>query len=159
MIYPKLYLYRRIVQAKSFIDKYFQNNIDVSHIAEEARYSKFHFIRLFKKAYGCTPHQYLVDKRIDHAKYLLQQNRSVTSTCFNSGFRSLGSFSALFKQKTGLSPSLYAQKYVELHKETRSKPEKFIPGCYLVKSNFQEAIGSPVAEIDQETENKRPNLL
>jgi len=56
--YPKVYLYRGIVQAKPFID----NNY-ADHIADEAFFSKFHFIRLFKKIYSKTPHQYLITVR------------------------------------------------------------------------------------------------
>ena len=49
---PKIYLYRRIVQAKLFIDSNFAENIDAREIAGEACYSKFHFIRTFKSIYG-----------------------------------------------------------------------------------------------------------
>ena len=47
--FPKIYLYRRVVQAKLFIDGHFDENIELDNIAEEACFSKFHFIRLFKK--------------------------------------------------------------------------------------------------------------
>ena len=48
MEYPKLYLYRRIVQAKLFIDSHYAGDIDLEQIADEAYFSKFHFCRLFK---------------------------------------------------------------------------------------------------------------
>ena len=70
--YPKIYLYRRIVQAKLFIDEHFGNNIDLDNIADEAYFSKFHFIRLFKTIYNKTPHQYLTIVRIEKAKMLLK---------------------------------------------------------------------------------------
>lgn len=57
--YPKMYLYKRIVQAKLYIDNHYANNIDLNDISDEAYFSKFHFIRLFKSIYGKTPHQYL----------------------------------------------------------------------------------------------------
>jgi len=66
--YPKVYLYRRIVQAKLFIDRHFAEKIDLTNIAEEATFSKFHFIRLFKKVYGKPPHQYLISVRVEKAK-------------------------------------------------------------------------------------------
>ena len=57
---PKIYLYRRIVQAKLFIDsKTTRSALMPAEIADEACYSKFHFIRTFKSIYGKTPHQYL----------------------------------------------------------------------------------------------------
>ncbi len=50
--YPKIYLYKRVVQAKLFIDNRFGDDIDLNNIADEAYLSKFHFIRLFKIIYG-----------------------------------------------------------------------------------------------------------
>jgi len=50
--HPKIYLYRRVVQAKLYMDKNYAENIDLNNIADEAFFSKFHFIRLFKKSYG-----------------------------------------------------------------------------------------------------------
>ncbi len=69
--YPKAYLYRRIVQAKLFIDSNYTDNIDLDNISDEAYFSKFHFTRLFKKIYGRTPHQYLTFVRIEKAMLLL----------------------------------------------------------------------------------------
>lgn len=139
MTYPKQYLYKRIVEAKLFIDEHLRENIDVDQIAAEANYSKFHFIRLFNYSFGYTPRQYLIQKRLDHAKKLLQYDRSVTTTCLESGFTSLGYFSTLFKKTVGLSPSSYAEAHRNRRKEIKQQPAKFIPGCYLEKSNFQEA--------------------
>jgi AraC-like DNA-binding protein len=138
MSYPKFYLYKRIIQAKSFIDRKFQDNIDVSNIADEANYSKFHFIRLFKKAYGFTPRQYLILKRIEYAKRMLESNESVKSVCFNSGFSSVGTFSTLFKERIGNTPTDYAIKYAKRQASLRIRPEKYIPACHLINSNFQE---------------------
>ena len=70
--YPKVYLYRRIVQAKLFIDNNYAENIDLDNISDEAYFSKFHFIRLFKNIYGKTPHQYLIFVRIEKAIELLK---------------------------------------------------------------------------------------
>jgi transcriptional regulator GlxA family with amidase domain len=70
---PKLDNCRRIVQAKLFIDGNFSEAIDAGEIADEARYSKFHFIRTFKSIYGRTPHQYLTHVRVEKAKGMLEQ--------------------------------------------------------------------------------------
>ena len=56
--YPKVYLYKRIVQAKLFIDNNYFKNIDLDNISDEANFSKFHFMRLFKNAYGKTYFSY-----------------------------------------------------------------------------------------------------
>ena len=72
-IYPKEYLCDHIINAKNFIDQNFANKINLSDIAAEAWFSKFHFLRLFKLLYGRTPHQYLTGVRIKKARQLLQK--------------------------------------------------------------------------------------
>src|SRR6186713_958739 len=99
--YPKIYLYRRIVQAKLFIDKFYSEKTDLDNISDEAYFSKFHFIRLFKSIYGKTPHQYLTTIRIEKAQQFLQENKSVKETCILVGFDSLSSFSGLFTKSVG----------------------------------------------------------
>ena len=78
--------------------------------------SKFHLLRLFKKHYGLTPRQYLIDKRIEKSKEQLKNGMSVTETCFAVGFESLGSFSTLFKTKTGKSPSEFQNEQLSRSK-------------------------------------------
>jgi AraC-like DNA-binding protein len=74
----KKYLYKRIVDGKLFIDRYYLEDIDINHIAGKACFSKFHFLRLFKQTYRITPHQYLITLRIEKAKELLRNNTSIT---------------------------------------------------------------------------------
>ncbi len=105
--YPKVYLYRRIVQAKLFIDDNYSENIDLENIADEAFFSKFHFTRLFKKIYGKTPHQYLIAVRIEKAMQLLRANVPVSEVCYAVGFESLSSFSGLFKRIAGLPINIF----------------------------------------------------
>ena len=107
--YPKIYLYKRIVQAKLFIDAHFCDNIDLDNIADTAYFSKFHLSRLYKTIYGKTPHQYLTSVRIENAKVFLQKGVSVAGTCFCVGFDSVSSFTGLFKRYTNFSPSEYAR--------------------------------------------------
>jgi len=80
--YPKVYLYRRLVQAKRYIDKFYAEKIDLDNISDEAHFSKFHFLRLFKSVYGTTPNQYLTKVRIDKAQQLLKQDIPVSEVCF-----------------------------------------------------------------------------
>jgi AraC-like DNA-binding protein len=144
-IYPKIYLYRRIVKAKLFIDEHFAENIDPDNIADEAFFSKFHFIRLFKKTYNKTPHQYLTSVRIEKSKLLLQTDLPVAEVCYAIGFDSVSSFSGLFKRITGTAPSAYQQERQRIRDEIKAAPLKFIPNCFAEnngwtkKSNFQEA--------------------
>jgi len=128
--YPKIYLYRRVVQAKLFIDNSFAENIDLEQIADEACFSKFHFIRLFKTIYNKTPHQYLTSVRIEKAKLYLQKNNSVIETCFLVGFDSVSSFTGLFKKHTGLSPSEFQRRFNKREDQIKANPLQFVPNCF-----------------------------
>lgn len=142
--YPKVYLYRRIVQAKLFIDTNYAESIDLDNIADEAYFSKYHFIRLFKKIYGKTTHQYLTVVRIEKAMQLLRADIPVTDVCFSVGFESISSFSGLFKRIVGLTPSAYLSQQQQIKAQILKTPLKFVPGCFAEKkgwtkkSNFQE---------------------
>src|SRR5436853_3963168 len=127
--YPQVYLYRRIVKAKLFIDASYAEPIDVNNIADEAFFSKFHFIRLFKKIYGKAPHQYLKTVRIEKAMELLRNDNSVSEACFAVGFQSLSSFSGLFKKLVGASPSSYFEMQQKIKAHMQNAPLDFIHGC------------------------------
>jgi AraC-like DNA-binding protein len=131
--YPKIYLYRRIVQSKLYIDENFAEDIDLECIADQAFFSKFHFIRLFRKIYGKTPHAYLSLVRIEHAKQLLMENLTVTQVCFAVGFDSVGSFAGLFKRRVGETPSAYQLYQHQRKAETIQVPLRFIPGVFADK--------------------------
>lgn len=128
--YPKIYLYRRIVQAKVFIDKFYAEKIDLNNISDEAYFSKFHFIRLFKSIYGKTPHQYLRSVRIEKAQQFLQQGKSVTEACSLVGFESPSTFSGLFTKLVGKTPSQYLDNHKERQSQIQQSPLSFVPGCY-----------------------------
>lgn len=143
VMYPKMYLYKRIVQSRLFIDSHYAEAIDLDNIADEALFSRFHFIRLFSSIYGQTPHQYLTSLRIEKSKELLRAGESVSSTCFAVGFVSLGSFTSLFKRRTGQNPSLYRRQMMEREDAIKQNPLHFIPGCFAEQkgwknSNFEE---------------------
>jgi AraC-like DNA-binding protein len=132
--YPKIYIYKRIVQAKLYIDDHFAEDIDLTNIADEAFFSKFHFIRLFKKIYGKSPLQYLSYVRIQKAANLLASGTSVTETCYGVGFQSLSSFSGLFRRIYGITPSSYLVRNIRLRQEIKRSPLKYIPGCFAIKN-------------------------
>jgi AraC-like DNA-binding protein len=144
--YPKIYLYRRIVQSKLYIDNHFAENIELNHIADKAFFSKFHFIRLFTKIYGLTPHQYLVFVRLEKAKQLLAKGIPVTAVSWSVGFDSASSFTGLFKRSVGLTPSEYQRQQLKIKQAILNTPLKFIPHCFAEakgwtkNSNFGEAI-------------------
>jgi AraC-like DNA-binding protein len=109
-LYPHDDLTKHIIQSKLYIDKHFSENINLDKIAEKAHVSKFHFIRLFKKYYGCTPNQYLQVVRIGNAKQVLQKGKTIDEVCYAIGFTSKTSFISLFKKMTGITPLVYQNK-------------------------------------------------
>ncbi len=136
--YPKLYFYRRLVQAKLFIDKHYAESIELFSIADEACYSKFHFIRKFREIYHKTPHQYLTWVIIENAMKLLTCGLSVAAVCSAVGFEELSSFSRLFKRMVGINPSGYFLKQQAIKKQITDSPLAFIPGCFAYQYGWLE---------------------
>ncbi len=95
---------------RNFIDTNFDKELNLDFLSHARFTSKYHLLRLFKKYYGLTPRQYLIDKRIEKSKEQLKKGISVTETCYTVGFESLGSFSSLFKSRIGKSPSQYQKE-------------------------------------------------
>lgn len=93
-----------VIAIRSYIDSNYETDLNLDLLSKVQFISKYHLLRLFKKYYGLTPRQYLINKRIAESKIHLKNGMTVTETCFTVGFESLGSFSALFKTKTGKSP-------------------------------------------------------
>ena len=138
--YEKMYLYKRIVQAKLFIDNHYAENIDLSNIAHEAYFSKFHFVRLFKSIYGKTPHLYLTAVRINKAKELLKNNLSVLDVCLLVGFDSPTSFTATFKKNTGSTPSAFQNGNKIRKQQISDKPLSVVPNCFATIYGWSDKI-------------------
>jgi len=124
-------IYQRIVSAKIFIDENFADSIDLREISGRAYLSRFHFHRLFTRIYRKTPHQYLTRKRIEKAKDLLAENKSVSDVCNEVGFESIGSFSVLFKKEIGFAPQYYRNMAWLKKQQAKEQPRKFIPHCFI----------------------------
>ncbi|MFD1661486.1 helix-turn-helix transcriptional regulator [Streptomyces caeni] len=118
---------RQLRLAKDAMDRDWADpGLDLDAVAAHAGYSRFHFIRAFKAAYGETPGQYLTHRRIERAEDLLRTaNLSVTEICHLVGFSSLGTFSARFKSWTKLTPTAYRARHV-------GRGSALIPGCYAM---------------------------
>ncbi len=136
--YPKLYFYRRLVQAKLFIDINYAENIELFCIADEACYSKFHFIRKFKEIYHKTPHQYLTHVRIENAMKLLSSGLTVADVCYAVGFEELSSFSRLFKRRVGVNPSDYLLNQRAIQKQIADEPLTLVPHCFAYQYGWVE---------------------
>ena len=104
------------IRTKRIIDKQFTEKLSLEIIAEGLGQSQFQLIRAFRRYYGMTPRKYLVDRRMIEAKKLLRAGSSVTQACFGVGFESVASFSLLFKNKTGLSPSQWTKAQLSISK-------------------------------------------
>ena len=144
MEYPKQYLYLQIVRAKIYIDANFDRAVDLQKIANEACFSKFHFVRTFRSIYSRTPHQYLTQVRIEKAKEHLEHGETVAMACFKVGFDSISSFTGLFKRRTGMTPRQFQIDREDFRSSVAAKPLVHIPGCFAEKkgwtknSNFRE---------------------
>ncbi len=125
-------IYKRVVAAKMYIDDNLHEPIKLEQVSQQACFSPFHFHKLFTRIYKKTPHEYLTQVRIEAAKKMLgQQDASVSQVCMNVGFESLGSFSTMFKKKSGVSPQVYRNSALERQKAADVQPKTFIPHCVL----------------------------
>ena len=110
-----------VIGTRHYINNNFDNELNLDLLSHMRFTSKFHLLRLFKRYYGQTPMQYLIDRRLDKSKELLLKGQSVTETCFDIGFESPSSFSTLFKSKFGLTPTEFQKRAIF----TRSDKECF----------------------------------
>ncbi|GAB2830003.1 helix-turn-helix domain-containing protein [Ferruginibacter profundus] len=107
-------LLKRLLQGKDYIDDNFLKTPGIAEIVKHCNMSSFHFFRSFKQAFGCSPYQYIINKRLEHAKILIRTGESFTSIALQCGFADLFSFSKAFKKLYGASPSDYKAKKLQL---------------------------------------------
>lgn len=101
----------RLRRARDRMDREYAEPLDVPALARTALMSPGHFSRSFRAAYGETPYNYLMTRRIERAKALLRRgDLSVTEVCVAVGATSLGSFSTRFTELVGVSPSVYRSR-------------------------------------------------
>ena len=99
---------RHLLRAKDLADARYREPLDVAALARAARLSPAHFSREFRRAFGETPHQYLLTRRLERAAALLRNtDRSVADICLAVGLRSVGSFTTSFGRAYGVSPTAY----------------------------------------------------
>ncbi|MBQ6680520.1 MAG: helix-turn-helix transcriptional regulator [Lachnospiraceae bacterium] len=119
----ELYLYASSIDMKtekpsalgdvlSYINSHFRDDPDIDRLAGIVHISRYHFIRVFKKETGLTPHNYIVNLKIRAVKHLLQTtNLPIKDICFETGFSSESVLCAAFKRSTGMSPSEYRRGF------------------------------------------------
>jgi AraC-like DNA-binding protein len=122
---------RKLCQIRDLVRDRYEEPLTLEDLSLEADLSAWHFMRAFRLAFGETPHGFLTRIRIERAKELLTvTNRQVTEVCFDVGFSSLGSFSALFRREVGLSPAQFRRQVRAWVRVPGRFPWTFVPVCF-----------------------------
>jgi AraC-like DNA-binding protein len=118
---------RHLLRAKDLVDARYREPLEVPTLARAAHLSSAHFSREFRRAFGETPHQYLLTRRLERAAELLRNtDHSVADICLDIGLRSVGSFTTSFTRTFGVSPAAYRAAHPPA--ATRAR----IPTCVLL---------------------------
>ncbi|MCP4159468.1 MAG: AraC family transcriptional regulator [Deltaproteobacteria bacterium] len=96
---------QRIISAKDLLTSNLNTKISLTEISELLGINRSHFIRIFKKRTGLTPHAYRNQKRIEFAKDLLKQNKPIIDIAYKTGFSDQSHLNRRFKQFTGFTPN------------------------------------------------------
>jgi AraC-like DNA-binding protein len=117
---------RHLLRAKDLVDARYHDPLDVAELARAAHLSTAHFSREFRRAFGETPYQYLLTRRLERAAELLRNtDYSVAEICLAVGLRSIGSFTTSFGRAFGVSPTAYRAAHPAASTRIR------IPTCML----------------------------
>lgn len=100
----------KLQQIKEFINENLAQNIKLIELAEIAQLSPYHFLRLFKQTTNLTPHQYILQCRIEKAKFLLQHSQiSIVEIASRVGFCDQSHLTRCFKRNLGVTPRQFQQ--------------------------------------------------
>ncbi len=117
---------RHLLRAKDLADARYSEPLDVDDLARAAGLSRAYFSREFRRAFGESPHGYLLTRRLERAAALLRStDRSVTDICFSVGLQSLGSFITSFTRTYGLSPTAYRASFPP------AADQALVPACVV----------------------------
>ena len=117
---------RHLLRAKDLADARYFEPLGVDDLASAAGLSRAHFSREFRRAFGETPHAYLLTRRLERAAALLRTtDRSVADVCFSVGLQSVGSFTSSFTRTYGMSPTAYRSSFPP------ASHHALIPTCVL----------------------------
>jgi AraC-like DNA-binding protein len=99
---------RHLLRARDLIDMRYAEPLDLDALARAAHSSRWHFVRAFRRAFGETPYQYLLTRRMERAAALLRAtDHAVAEICLEVGLTSVGSFTTSFKRIHGRTPTEY----------------------------------------------------
>jgi AraC-like DNA-binding protein len=117
---------RHLLRARDQVDASYAQPLAVSDLARSAGLSPAHFSRAFKRAFGESPHAYLLTRRLERAAALLRTtDQSVARVCFDVGLRSVGSFTTSFTRAYGVTPTEYRESFPPASRLA------LIPACVL----------------------------
>jgi transcriptional regulator GlxA family with amidase domain len=117
---------RHLLRARDLADARYSEPLGVEELARAARLSRAHFSREFRRAFGESPHAYLLTRRLERAAALLRTtDRSVADICFAVGLQSVGSFTTNFTRTYGMSPTAYRETFPP------ASAHALIPTCVL----------------------------
>jgi AraC-like DNA-binding protein len=117
---------RHLLRARDLADARYRDPLDVATLARAAHVSPAHFTREFRRAFGETPHRYLLTRRLERAAALLRNtDRTVADICLSVGLTSVGSFTTSFGKLYGMSPTAYRAAHPPAVNRAR------IPTCVL----------------------------
>ena len=131
---------RHLLRSKDLIDARYREALDVPTLARAARLSPAHFSREFRRAFGETPHQYLLTRRLERAAALLRNtDRPISDVCFAVGLQSVGSFTTSFGRAYGVSPGAYRAAHPPAVSRAR------VPTCVLQAWGRPQSDGAPTS--------------
>ncbi|MFC6079811.1 helix-turn-helix transcriptional regulator [Sphaerisporangium aureirubrum] len=145
---------RHLVRAKDLADARYYEPLTVADLAQAAGLSRAHFSQQFRRAFGETPHAYLLTRRLERAASLLRNtDRSVADICLAVGLQSLGSFTTSFTRMYGMPPTAYRAKH------PNPATYALIPAC-VVRANsrpqhrtFREDTPKPTPLASEESDS------
>ena len=107
---PTTRIERQLLRARDYVERHYATAIDVDDMARAAGYSRAHFTREFRRAFGETPRAYLLTRRLERAASLLRTTDwPVSEVCWSVGLTSVGSFTTSFSRTYGMSPSVWRE--------------------------------------------------
>jgi len=137
---------RHLLRARDLADARYSERLRVDDMASAAGLSRAHFIREFRRAFGETPHAYLLTRRLERAAALLRgTDQSVAEICFSVGLESVGSFTSSFTRTYGMSPTAYRAAFPP------AAERALVPACVVrayarpQRRTFREDSGPPPA--------------
>ncbi|HEY3190599.1 MAG TPA: helix-turn-helix transcriptional regulator [Solirubrobacteraceae bacterium] len=117
---------RHLLRARDLADARYTERLRVDDLARAAGLSRAHFSREFRRAFGESPHSYLLTRRLERAAALLRTtDRSVADICFRVGLQSVGSFTTSFTRAYGMSPTAYRTAFPP------AAASALVPACVL----------------------------